>query len=118
MIQALPPPRDARGQVIALEPISVLLDLIAHAWRPTAVWLFGSRAKGLATPSSDWDLLVVVPDDEPAADDLMAVYQVRKQSGVPADVILCRATEFEEAREVPNTLAYEAAHFGVPIHGR
>ncbi|MBI2923065.1 MAG: nucleotidyltransferase domain-containing protein [Planctomycetes bacterium] len=118
MIQALPPPRDARGQAIALEPISGLLDLISRAWRPTAVWLFGSRAKGLAKPESDWDLLVVVPDDEPAVDDLMAVHQVCKPSGVPADVILCRATDFEEAREVPNTLAYEAAHFGLRIHGR
>lgn len=118
MSQALPAPKDARGQVIALEPIAGLLDLMARAWHPTAVWLFGSRAKGLARPESDWDLLVVVPDAEPAADDLMAAYQIRRQSGAPADVILCRATDFEEAREVPNTLAYEAAHFGVPIHGR
>ncbi len=85
MTQALPPPSDARGQVIALEPIVGLLNLMAR---------------------------------EPAADDLMAAYQVRRQSGVLADVILCRATDFEEAREVPNTLAYEAAHFGVPILGR
>ena len=118
MIQALPPPRDARGQVIDLEPISGLLDLISRAWHPKAVRLFGSRAKGLAKPESDWDLFVVVPDDEPAADDLMAVYELRRRSGGAADLILCRVSDFEDARDVPNTLAYEAAHFGVPIRPR
>jgi hypothetical protein len=33
---------------------------------------------------------------------------LRKKSGVRADVVACRVSEFEEVRHRPNTLAYEA----------
>lgn len=91
--------------------------MIVSAFHPTAIWLFGSRARGEAGPQSDWDLLVLVPDDEPAVDDVRVPWRLTKQAGVPADVILCRASEFEDARDTPNTLAFEAAHAGVPIYG-
>ena len=117
MIQALHPPRDARGQVIALEPISGLLDLIQSSLHPTAVWLFGSRARGEAKPTSDWDLLVVVPDDAPAASDPMAGWNIHTKVKVPADIIVCPSSEFAEGRETVCTLAYEATHFGVPLYG-
>ena len=95
-----------------------LLDLIVSALRPSEIWLFGSRARGNAGPSSDWDLLVVVPDDAPDVDDPLTGWRLTKQSGVPSDVILCRDSEFRDARETPNTLSYEAAHHGVLIYGR
>lgn len=60
---------------------------------------------------------MVLPDSEPAVDDPLAGWMMRKQSGVRADVILCGASEFEDARDTPNTLAYEASHNGVAIRG-
>jgi predicted nucleotidyltransferase len=83
-----------------------------------AIWLFGSRARGVATGESDWDLLVVVPDDVADVDDPMAAWRLMKHSGVRSDLVPCRATEFEDARETPNTLAYEASHHGILIYGR
>ena len=118
MIQALPHPRDARGQEIDLDSISGLLGLIERSVHPTSVWLFGSRARGEAKPTSDWDLLVVVPDDDPAANDSMAGWRLHKRAQVSADIILCPASEFAEARDTVCTLAYEATHFGVPLYGR
>lgn len=117
MIQHPPVPRDAHGQEIDLHPIAGLLDRIAAAWHPKAVWLFGSRAKGTADPESDWDLLVVVPDDECAVDDPLAGWNLAKTARVRSDVILCRASDFHDALETPNTLAYEAGHHGVEIYG-
>lgn len=118
MPQALPHPRDAKGREISLESISGLLDLIKKSVHPTEVWLFGSRARGEAKPTSDWDLLVVVPDGDPAAQDPMAGWQLHKKAQVPADIVVCPATEFAEGRETVCTLAYEATHFGVPLYGR
>jgi hypothetical protein len=68
-------------------------------------------------PGSDWDLLVVVPDDlaPPGFDDPMTVWRVKQGTGVRADVLLCRASEFEEDRHTHNTIAYDAAIEGVPI---
>ncbi|PYO54511.1 MAG: hypothetical protein DMD83_22120, partial [Candidatus Rokuibacteriota bacterium] len=36
---------------------------LVEAYRPDRIYLFGSRARGTAGAESDYDLLVVVPDD-------------------------------------------------------
>jgi predicted nucleotidyltransferase len=38
---------------------------IADAYHPLRIYLFGSKARGTAGSDSDYDLLVVVPDDAP-----------------------------------------------------
>lgn len=68
---------------------------------------------------SDWDLLVVVSDETPDADlHPMVGWRLRKESGVRADVILCRVGEFEEDRGTPDTLEYEVATRGVLLYER
>jgi len=111
------PPKDARGNPIDLRPVQPLLDRLVSSWHPRDIWLFGSRARGTAVPDSDWDLLVVVPDDlaPPGFDDAMTVWKVKQGTGVRADVLLCRASEFEEDRWTHNTIAYDAAVEGVQI---
>jgi uncharacterized protein len=39
---------------------------LAQAYQPERIYLFGSRARGDLGPHSDYDLLVIVPDDAPA----------------------------------------------------
>jgi predicted nucleotidyltransferase len=96
-----------------------LLDRIIARWNPRQVWLFGSRARGDATPDSDWDLFVVV-DDSVADDELDPGVgrRLRRECGVHADVIPWRASEFAEFRRTPNTLAYSVASEGVLLHER
>ncbi len=36
---------------------------LVEAYRPERIYLLGSKARGDAGPDSDYDLLVVVPDD-------------------------------------------------------
>ena len=99
--------------------IQTLLDRIVAHWRPLQVWLFGSRARGDATPESDWDLFVVV-DDSTGDDELDPGVgrRLRRECGVRADVIPWRASEFVEFRHTPNTLAYSVANDGVLLHER
>ena len=111
--------RTAGGQMIDLTPIHLLLNRILETYHPEEVWLFGSRARGDARPWSDWDLLVILPDD--AEDDQLEpllAWRLQKSSGVYADVIPCRLTEFHESEGVVNTIAYAAAKEGVRIYGR
>lgn len=110
-------PKDRRGTPIDLRPVQPLLDRIVSRWRPRDIWLFGSRARGTAATDSDWDLLVVVPDElAPAGfDDPMVVWNVKVGTGVRADVLVCRASEFDEDRSTHNTIAYDAAVEGVQI---
>jgi len=110
--------RDARGYALDVRPIEPLLARIVEEFRPLEVRLFGSRARGEAGQTSDWDLFVVVPDDLAAADDIFAGYKLRRETRTRADVVLCPISEFVEDRNTPNTLAYEAAHHGVAIYER
>jgi predicted nucleotidyltransferase len=100
-------------------PIQALLDRIVDRWHPRQVWLFGSRARGDAKADSDWDLLVLVDDSATDADlDPSVGRTLRRACGIRADVIPWRASEFEEFRATPNTLAFEVATDGVLLHER
>lgn len=116
MISRLHPAKDIHGREIDLGLVESLLDRIIRTWRPVGIWLFGSRARGEADAASDWDLLVVVPDDLPDVDDPLAGWTLRRDSGVRSDLLLCRARDFEEDRDTPNTVAFEATHGGVLIY--
>ena len=111
-------PRDTHRLHVDVAPIVALVDLIKQRFNPSQIRLFGSRARGNARPLSDWDLLVVVPNDCREVDDPMAAWRVGVESGVCCDLILCRESDFQEDSTTPNTLAFEAAHDGVLIYER
>ena len=48
--------------VRALMPI---VERLIEAYQPDRIYLFGSKARGDYGPDSDFDLMVVVPDDAP-----------------------------------------------------
>jgi uncharacterized protein len=103
-------PTDARLE-------SLLARLIA-AYRPQAIYLFGSRATGGARADSDYDLLLVVPDDTPPDRlSLIAAYDTVRLAHVPADVFPCRHSVFESRKNEVGTLAYTAWTQGKLIYG-
>jgi uncharacterized protein len=110
---------EPRRREAELAPLGILLQRIEARYHPEEVWLFGSRARGDARPTSDWDLLVVVSDsmDEDEL-DLMDAWRLQRDSGVHADVIPVRASDYRALVDTPNTLAYEVAREGFVIHER
>jgi len=109
---------DLKGRTIDLAPAWPLLDRVLREWNPERIQLFGSRARGDANPDSDWDILVVVPEASLVAADPLVPWRLRRDSGVRADVVVYSSREFEAERNVPNTLAYEAASSGVALYER
>ena len=109
---------DRNGRTIDLSPAWPLLHRVLREWKPERIQLFGSRARGDANPDSDWDILVVVPETSLVAVDPLVPWRLRRDSGVRADVIVYSSGEFEAERDVPNTLAYEAASAGVALYER
>lgn len=98
---------------------AALLRRIVEAMRPEQIWLFGSRARGGARPTSDWDLLVVLPDS--ATDDeldLLHAWQLVRDLRIPADVIPVRRSEFEEARDHAGTLVRTVVGEGRQVYAR
>jgi hypothetical protein len=73
----------------------IVRPLIA-AFQPERIYLFGSRARGDAGADSDYDLLVVVPDDaSPERRRSRLGYQALRGTGVTADVMVWTCSAFD-----------------------
>jgi predicted nucleotidyltransferase len=95
-----------------------LLGRIVPALRPEAVYLFGSRARGTSRPDSDYDLLVVMPDDVPPEKlSILSAFEMTAGLDVAVEVIPCRRSVFERKKRVPGTLSRTAWAEGLLIHG-
>lgn len=93
--------------------IAPLIDLIRERMAPTAIWLFGSRARESADARSDWDLFVIVADDAPdTLLDPVTAWDLTRQSGARATVVVARVGEAADAWGRPNTLGFDLARDG------
>ena len=115
-------PARAAGQretAVDLLPIAPLVERIVAHLKPEEIWLFGSRAEGRARPDSDYDLLAVLPDDAPeSALDLLKAWELTCGLGIPADLVPCTRSDFEEEKNDVGTLARAAYHRGRRIYER
>jgi|SRR5258708_24964706 predicted nucleotidyltransferase len=92
---------------------------IVDTMQPEAIYLFGSHARGDAGADSDYDLLVIVPDDTPNSMRLLEeTARVPRDPGVPLDIVPCRRSAFERRRNDIGTLSYLATHEGRLVYGR
>ena len=87
----------ADTDVLAGDPIlAEIVRRLVEAYRPERIYLFGSMARGDAGPDSDYDLLVVMPDDAPPErKQSRLAYEVLWGTGRGADVIVWTKTRFE-----------------------
>jgi predicted nucleotidyltransferase len=46
--------------------LAEIVRRLVEAYEPERIYLFGSKARGDAGPDSDFDLIVIVPDDAPS----------------------------------------------------
>jgi uncharacterized protein len=100
-------------------PLERLLRHVVEAMHPLEVWLFGSRAEGRARPSSDYDLLVVMPDGTPAMTlDPVHAWRIGWEAGVTADIVPCTRSEFDEEKDELDTLPRAAVLRGRKIYER
>jgi uncharacterized protein len=85
---------------------------LVEAYLPERIYLFGSVARGDAGPDSDYDILVVVPEDAPP-EHLRSrlAYRVLRGTGAAADVVVWPRSSFERrarvAASLPATVARE-----------
>lgn len=91
---------------------------LVKAYQPDQVYLFGSRARGDPNASSDYDLLVVVPDGAPPKRRRSRLaYEALRGTGVAADVVVCTRSYFEPRRQLKASLPGTALREGKILHG-
>lgn len=85
-----PPSAD---DVVLAEVVRRLVD----AYQPLKMYLFGSVARGDAGPDSDYDIMIVVPDDvPPERQDCRTGYLALCGLGVAKDILVWTRGEFDK----------------------
>lgn len=111
---------DEPGQRLAgtLDPhLAEALRRLVEAYRPERIYLFGSHARGDAGPDSDYDLLVVVPDDAPPERRRSRLaYQALHGTGVAVDVLVTTRSYFEARRHLKASLPGTVLREGRLLH--
>jgi predicted nucleotidyltransferase len=79
---------------------------LIEAFHPLRIYLFGSRARGDAGIDSDYDLMVVIPDQPstPRSRRSRAAYQALRGSGIAADVMVWTLQSFDSRLHVAASL--------------
>jgi len=99
--------------------LAEIVRRLAEAYHPVCIYLFGSLARGEADPDSDYDIMVVVPDDAPP-ERLRSrlAYQALRGTGTAADVLVWAKTSFERRARVVASLPATVMREGMLIYGQ
>jgi predicted nucleotidyltransferase len=103
----------------AADPVlAEVVRRLVEAYRPERVYLFGSVARGDAGRDSDYDLLLVVPDDaSPERRRSRLAYEALRGTGTAADVLVCTISYFEDRRSLKASLPGTILREGRLLHG-
>ena len=87
----------ATAELLTHDPVlAEIVRRLVDAYQPERVYLFGSVARGEAGPDSDYDLLVIVPDDAPPErKQSRLAYEALWGTERAADVIVWTKGRFE-----------------------
>ena len=104
--------------LLARDPVlAEIVRRLVDAYRPERIYLFGSVARGEAGADSDYDLLVVVPDDAPPErQDSDLAYRALRGTGIAADVLVCTHSYFEARRHLRASLPGTVLREGRLLH--
>lgn len=108
-----PPTAVPKDDPVLGEAVRRLVD----AYHPDRVYLFGSVARGDAGPDSDYDILIVVPDDStPDQRGSRLAYQVMRGTGTAADVLVCTRAYFDARLHLQASLPATVVREGILLH--
>jgi uncharacterized protein len=98
--------------------LAEIVHRLVGAYQPERTYLCGSVTRGDAGPDSDYDLLVVVPDDAPQQQRRSRLaYEALRGTGTAADVLVCTRSYFEDRRLLRASLPGTILREGRLIHG-
>ena len=78
--------------------------------------LYGSWARGTASPESDFDLLVVETDPVSKREEMQRLRRAVHDLSYPVDMWVMGEQEFEETKNIIGCLAYPAHKYGVVLY--
>ena len=97
--------------------LAEIVRRLVKAYQPERIYLFGSMARGDAGPDSDYDLLIVVPDEAASvrqSSDL--AYRALRGTGIAVDVLVWPRTRFEARKHAVASLPATVLREGRLLH--
>jgi predicted nucleotidyltransferase len=100
-----------------MDSLACIVERLVGAYQPERVYLFGSKARGDAGPDSDFDLLVVVPDEAPADRKRSRLtYEALRGTGTAADVLVWTRGAFDSRLHLAASLPATVVREGRLLH--
>jgi predicted nucleotidyltransferase len=97
--------------------LTEVVQRLIEAYAPERVYLFGSNARGDAGPDSDYDLLLVVPDDAaPERKRAKLAYATLWGTGTAVDVLVWTRSSFDRRVHLPTSLPATIIREGRLLH--
>ena len=104
--------------MISADTIQKAVSILAAQPAVLRVILFGSYAMGTAHEGSDLDFLVIEADLKSRRSEMVRLRATLRPLGVPVDVLVADAGQFEVWKDQPGTALYEAARHGQVVYER
>jgi predicted nucleotidyltransferase len=110
---------DRRMAPTADDPVlAEMVRRLVEVYRPERILLFGSIARGEAGPDSDYDLMVVVPDETPPEQQRSrAGYRVVRNLGIARDIFVSTATNFRRQLHLKASFPSTVVREGIVLYG-
>jgi len=98
--------------------LSEVVRRLVEVYHPERIYLFGSVARGEAGPDSDYDIMVVVPDDASRElQDGKLAYQALRGLGIAKDVLVWTRSAFDRQLHLKASLPTTIVSEGKPLYG-
>ncbi len=101
--------------------VSNIGALIVNTVHPESIWLFGSYARGQATPDSDIDLLIIEKESFANRSRRKELSRIRKALAsvqIAKDILLFDVDEIEQWKNSPNHVIAQALREGKELYAR
>jgi predicted nucleotidyltransferase len=98
--------------------LAAIAEVVRSALPKAQILLFGSHARGQATPDSDYDVLIIADRPLDIHTKLALRTDIRKQlleRGIRCDILLQSAQEIQRKKELPGHIVRSALREGVPL---
>jgi uncharacterized protein len=106
----------AKPQIEDPKELDRVVRRLVEAFDPLAVYLFGSRARGEAGEDSDYDLMLVLADDNERVGSRQDVWQTARSRRIFINPFLTRTEAFDWRRHEVGTLEYEVQVDGIRLY--
>lgn len=97
--------------------ITRMVERLVERFDPTAVWLFGSMARGDCNEHSDVDLLVVMPEGTDGKITTRDMLLEVAGSMLPKDIVVNTPEQWNCRVDDPGSLQYAVHKHGVMLYG-